>query len=157
LRITIRGGGYVGLVSVALTSGVGQGSYIRSDRMSSQIPHLIRGNIAIDDRGTLFFVNDFSLCDVKRFYVVNDHRAGFVRAWHAHRREAKYVAVWKARPSCALSTLTTGTLQIGMRRWTVTYYRVASLRYCSFRPVTPTGLCRLPTAPNCSFFDCHPR
>jgi dTDP-4-dehydrorhamnose 3,5-epimerase len=61
--------------------------------MSSQIPHLIRGNIAVDDRGSLFFVNDFGLRDVKRFYVVNNHRAGFVRAWHAHRREAKYVAV----------------------------------------------------------------
>jgi dTDP-4-dehydrorhamnose 3,5-epimerase-like enzyme len=30
---------------------------------------------------------------VKRFYTVKNHRRGFVRAWHAHRREAKYVTV----------------------------------------------------------------
>ena len=30
---------------------------------------------------------------MKRFYVVANHRQGFVRAWHAHRREAKYVTV----------------------------------------------------------------
>jgi dTDP-4-dehydrorhamnose 3,5-epimerase len=30
---------------------------------------------------------------VRRFYTVRNHRAGFVRAWHAHRREAKYVTV----------------------------------------------------------------
>jgi dTDP-4-dehydrorhamnose 3,5-epimerase len=30
---------------------------------------------------------------VKRFYVVENLRAGLVRAWHGHRREAKYVTV----------------------------------------------------------------
>jgi dTDP-4-dehydrorhamnose 3,5-epimerase len=30
---------------------------------------------------------------VKRFYTVKNHRAGFVRAWHAHRHEGKYVTV----------------------------------------------------------------
>ena len=29
--------------------------------------------------------------DVKRFYTVSNHAPGFVRAWHAHRHEAKYV------------------------------------------------------------------
>ena len=61
--------------------------------MTLQKPLLIRGSIAVDDRGSLSFVNDFAFHDVKRFYVVSNHRAGFVRAWHAHRREAKYVTV----------------------------------------------------------------
>ena len=51
------------------------------------------GGIAVDDRGELAFVNDFQFDGVKRFYLVSNHKAGFVRAWHAHRREAKYVSV----------------------------------------------------------------
>ena len=56
-------------------------------------PELIQGNIAIDDRGELGFVNDFNFADVKRFYTVKNHHIGFVRAWHAHKNEAKYVTV----------------------------------------------------------------
>jgi dTDP-4-dehydrorhamnose 3,5-epimerase-like enzyme len=55
-------------------------------------PRLIEGALAIDDRGSLSFVNDFAFDGVRRFYVISNHRAGFVRAWHGHRREAKYVA-----------------------------------------------------------------
>jgi dTDP-4-dehydrorhamnose 3,5-epimerase-like enzyme len=54
-------------------------------------PTLLRGGLAVDDRGEVAFVNDFAFADVKRFYAVANHRAGFVRAWHAHRHEAKYV------------------------------------------------------------------
>ena len=52
---------------------------------------LIEGGVAVDDRGQLAFVNTFGFEGVKRFYAVSNHRSGFVRAWHAHRREAKYV------------------------------------------------------------------
>src|ERR1700688_4007691 len=54
---------------------------------------LTQGNIGIDDRGSVSFVNDFRFEGVKRFYLVTNHRAGFVRAWHAHRKESKYVTV----------------------------------------------------------------
>ncbi len=54
-------------------------------------PRLIEGGLAVDDRGALAFVNGFDFKGVKRFYVVSNHWAGFVRAWHAHRREAKHV------------------------------------------------------------------
>jgi dTDP-4-dehydrorhamnose 3,5-epimerase-like enzyme len=56
-------------------------------------PVLFRGGLAIDDRGELGFVNDFRFEAVKRFYTVANHRAGFVRAWHGHRKEGKYVTV----------------------------------------------------------------
>jgi len=56
-------------------------------------PQLIEGALAVDDRGELGFVNDFDLDEVKRFYLVSNHRSGFIRAWHAHKREAKYVTV----------------------------------------------------------------
>jgi len=57
------------------------------------LPRLIEGGLAVDDRGAVSFVNDFDFAGVKRFYTVTNHRAGFVRAWHAHRHEAKYVTV----------------------------------------------------------------
>jgi dTDP-4-dehydrorhamnose 3,5-epimerase-like enzyme len=56
---------------------------------------LIEGGLAFDDRGQLAFVNNFGFEGVKRFYAVSNHRQGFVRAWHAHRREAKYVHLAK--------------------------------------------------------------
>ena len=56
-------------------------------------PRLIEGGLAVDDRGSLAFVNAFSLEGIKRFYVVSNHRAGFVRAWHAHKLEGKNVIV----------------------------------------------------------------
>lgn len=63
------------------------------DGQQPNVPRLIQGGLAVDDRGELGFVNDFDFTGVKRFYTVTNHRAGFVRAWHAHRHEAKYVTV----------------------------------------------------------------
>jgi len=57
------------------------------------VPRLLEGGLAVDDRGSVAFVNAFDFEGVKRFYLVANHRQGFVRAWHAHRREAKYVTV----------------------------------------------------------------
>jgi dTDP-4-dehydrorhamnose 3,5-epimerase-like enzyme len=56
-------------------------------------PIVLTGGLVVDDRGEVGFVNEFDFTGVKRFYTVRNHRAGFVRAWHAHRREAKYVTV----------------------------------------------------------------
>jgi len=56
-------------------------------------PRLFEGGLIVDDRGELGFVNDFDFANVKRFYWVTTHRIGFVRAWHFHRREAKYFTV----------------------------------------------------------------
>jgi dTDP-4-dehydrorhamnose 3,5-epimerase len=54
---------------------------------------LIKGDIAVDDRGSVRFVNDFNFLNVKRFYQVENHRQGFIRAWHGHLKEGKYVYV----------------------------------------------------------------
>jgi len=58
-------------------------------------PELIKGGLAVDDRGIVSFVNDFNFIGIKRFYAVENHRKGFVRAWHAHKNEAKYVMAIK--------------------------------------------------------------
>ena len=60
---------------------------------STESVRLIEGGVSVDDRGRVAFVNAFDFRDVKRFYAVSNHRARFVRAWHAHRAEAKYVHV----------------------------------------------------------------
>lgn len=53
-------------------------------------PTLIKGGLAVDDRGRLTFVNDFNFSNVKRFYNIQNHQPKFVRAWHGHRNEGKY-------------------------------------------------------------------
>lgn len=58
-----------------------------------EVPRLIEGAKTVDDRGSVSFVNGFDFAGVRRSYLVANHRQGFVRAWHAHRREAKYVTV----------------------------------------------------------------
>lgn len=58
-------------------------------------PRIINGGLATDDRGSVRFVNDFNFEGVKRFYQVQNHRAGFIRAWHGHHKEGKYVYVAK--------------------------------------------------------------
>ena len=57
--------------------------------------NIINGNKAIDDRGIVSFVNDFDFKNVKRFYQVQNHSKNFIRAWHGHVHEGKYVYVPK--------------------------------------------------------------
>ena len=56
-------------------------------------PFIINGDLSADDRGELMFVNQFNMELVKRFYVVSNHKQGFIRAWHAHKIESKYVFI----------------------------------------------------------------
>lgn len=58
-------------------------------------PKVFEGGIAVDDRGELSYNNDFDMSQVKRYYMVSNHKSHFVRAWHAHKKEAKYVTVVK--------------------------------------------------------------
>ena len=63
--------------------------------MNQQNPTVVKGGLATDDRGVLRFVNDFDFNAVKRFYQIENHEEGFIRAWHGHRNEAKYFYVVK--------------------------------------------------------------
>lgn len=54
---------------------------------------LIDGDKAIDERGVVSFVNDFTFDDVERFYVIQNHQPLTIRGWHGHDLEAKYVYV----------------------------------------------------------------
>ncbi len=60
--------------------------------MEEKIEH-IEGGIAIDDRGQIQFCNGFTFKDIRRFYIIFNHEAQFVRAWHGHKNETKYAFV----------------------------------------------------------------
>lgn len=54
-------------------------------------PYIIKGGVAIDKRGRVTFCNGFDMSEVKRFYMLENHEVGYIRAWHGHLVEAKYV------------------------------------------------------------------
>lgn len=53
----------------------------------------LNGGLSVDDRGSVRFVNEFNFDNVKRFYQIENHTRGFIRAWHGHEHEGKYVYV----------------------------------------------------------------
>jgi len=54
-------------------------------------PKLIIGNRVYDNRGSLRFSNDFGFKNIKRFYTVHNYNKNFIRAWHGHMNEEKYI------------------------------------------------------------------
>jgi dTDP-4-dehydrorhamnose 3,5-epimerase len=54
---------------------------------------IYNGGLSVDDRGVVSFVNDFDFNNVKRSYMVENHKRDFIRSYHYHEREAKYVSV----------------------------------------------------------------
>ena len=56
---------------------------------------IINANIAVDDRGELLHCNEFDMTSIKRFYHIVNYNNPFVRAWHGHKIENKYLLVSK--------------------------------------------------------------
>jgi len=56
-------------------------------------PLQMTGGRSIDDRGALQYYPTFNPLEhgIKRMYIVENHTAGFIRAWHGHKEEAKWV------------------------------------------------------------------
>ena len=54
-------------------------------------PQLIKGAVHVDDRGMVTFCNDFDMSEVKRWYMLENYQQGYVRAWHGHIKEAKWI------------------------------------------------------------------
>lgn len=59
--------------------------------MNQNKPEIIKGKSICDDRGFVKFINDFDPSEYKRFYIVENHKQGFIRAWHGHKFEGKAV------------------------------------------------------------------
>ncbi len=56
-------------------------------------PTIIRGSLAVDDRGQVSFANAFSFEGVRRFYMVENFSTEVARAFHGHLRENKFVFI----------------------------------------------------------------
>jgi len=54
-------------------------------------PKLITGGIKYDNRGFLIFSNEFKFSSIQRFYIVSNFQNKFVRAWHGHKKESKFI------------------------------------------------------------------
>lgn len=67
---------------------------------------IIEGKQFCDDRGYLGFINDLNLSKYKRFYTVQNHTNGFVRAWHGHKQESKAVICIQGAAKIAIVPLT---------------------------------------------------
>jgi dTDP-4-dehydrorhamnose 3,5-epimerase-like enzyme len=60
-------------------------------------PTLISGNCHQDQRGQLFYNNDFDLIKIKRMYVIENHSVDFVRAWQGHTIEQRWFSAVQGR------------------------------------------------------------
>ena len=59
------------------------------------LPKLIKGDRVYDNRGSLKFCNKLNFKSIKRFYTVHNYNKNFVRAWHGHLKEEKYIGCIK--------------------------------------------------------------
>jgi len=57
--------------------------------MNSEAKIIVGGEFN-DTRGTIFFVNDFDMKEVKRFYAIEHPNTKIVRAWQGHKIEKKW-------------------------------------------------------------------
>tara|TARA_B100000963_G_scaffold351220_1_gene362513 strand:- start:214 stop:651 length:438 start_codon:yes stop_codon:yes gene_type:complete len=58
-------------------------------------PKIIKGNRIYDNRGSLRFSNNLKFNNIKRFYIVHNYSKNFIRAWHGHLKEEKYITCIK--------------------------------------------------------------
>ncbi len=72
---------------------------------------ILNGGISVDDRGSVRFVNEFDFKNVKRFYQVSNHTKGFIRAWHGHKKEGKYVYVTSGSALIGVVNMKTDQIQ----------------------------------------------
>ena len=58
-------------------------------------PKLVLGNRIYDNRGSVRFSNELNFLNIKRFYTVHNYAKNFIRAWHGHLKEEKYISCIK--------------------------------------------------------------
>ena len=56
-------------------------------------PELIHCGQYVDHRGTITFLNEFNMEQVKRFYVIQNKDTEVIRAWRAHKIEQRWFHV----------------------------------------------------------------
>lgn len=63
--------------------------------MISKSIKIIDAGRSYDDRGDIAYCNEFNIIEkkIKRFYLINNNNINFVRAWHGHKKEEKFLFV----------------------------------------------------------------
>lgn len=56
-------------------------------------PKIIEGGRVYDIRGSVAFANTFNVQQCRRFYTIENHKQGYIRAWHGHKIERKFMLV----------------------------------------------------------------
>lgn len=59
----------------------------------SMLPSIIEGGSHTDQRGTITFLNEFDMSQVKRFYIIQHPNTETVRGWRAHKIEQRWFHV----------------------------------------------------------------
>lgn len=123
--------------------------------MNAEAPTTISGAISCDDRGYVRFVNDFNptVCGVKRFYQVSNHQQGYIRAWHGHIHEAKYVYVVTGSIKLATVKINGPKDDWSLRCPTFTYLTSASPKVLYVPPGYANGFQTLEPDTNIMFFS----
>ncbi len=57
------------------------------------MPEILRGGVAVDDRGTLSYLNVAPLANYVRMYLVENFTTDTIRAFHGHKLEEKAALV----------------------------------------------------------------
>ena len=60
-------------------------------------PSLTLGNCHKDDRGQLFYNNDFDTSFIKRMYIIENHSIDYVRGWQGHKVEQRWFSAIQGR------------------------------------------------------------
>ena len=64
-------------------------------------PTIFKGGVSEDYRGSVSYNNNLILNKIKRFYIVKNKKKNFIRAWHGHKIEAKYIMCIEGRAKIA--------------------------------------------------------
>lgn len=54
------------------------------------MPKIIKGNCHSDQRGSLYYNNDFNSSEVKRIYFIVNETLDFIRGWQGHQIEQRW-------------------------------------------------------------------
>jgi dTDP-4-dehydrorhamnose 3,5-epimerase-like enzyme len=54
---------------------------------------ILKGSKSSDIRGTVHFVNQFDMVDVRRFYIIDQSDTSVIRGWRGHRKEQRWFKV----------------------------------------------------------------
>lgn len=60
-----------------------------------KVSEIISGGRHTDERGTIYFFNDFDMTEVKRFYRIKNHDTSILRGWRGHKIEQRWFNVCK--------------------------------------------------------------